>query len=865
MLEAGVTSDPEVGRMYTPIQDIRFGVRTLLKNPGFALIAVLTMALGIGANTAIFNVFNAVLLRTLPVADADQLVLLTDPDAHGRSFGGESGERSLLSYAEFLYLRDHNDVFSSSFAADSSLAERRISVGDSAVGAAEQNETATVRLVSGSYFTTLGVRPAAGHLFTPEMDRSRGGAPYAVISYAMWKNRFALDAAILGKTMRIGRSAIEIIGVTPPGFFGETVGLAPDVWLPIMMQDVVYPGRDFISETPSEVNIYIWLQVIARLKPGVTLAEAQAHMDVEFKRFLESALPPGGSDQQRRETMDQHLKLRSGAQGASTLHGPFGDPLKMLMALVGLVLLMACANIANLLLARGAARQKEFAVRMAIGAGRKRLLRQLLTESMLIAGLGAIAGLLMAQWIDVLLVRLASGGAGGNSIQLDLQPDASVLAFTFGVAALTAILFGLLPALRAVRVDLTPVLKSTLSGSGEEGLPHRLSTGKMLVIGQVSLSLILLVAAGLFLRSLWRLSEVNLGYKTENLVLFFVDGSPGGYKGEALLRFQRELLEKFSAIPGVRVATASSNGLFMQSESTDPVAIEGYTPKAGEEIHSRMDHVGPGYFSALGIPILAGREIGSQDVAGKPRVAVINQTFAKAYFANTSPLGKIVRDTYSGNPGEAEVVGVVADSRLNSLRETIRPRIYFPLFNPMWEHPAAAFELRTQANPAGVIAAVRKIVAETNPAFPPLSIRTLTERVAESLDTDLFITQLTGGFGVLALLLSSIGLYGLMAYNVARRTHDIGIRMALGAQPGSVLRAVLGETLLLVGLGIVVGIPLALGGTHLVRSMLFGVGLTDPVAILVAVAVLAGVAALAGYLPARRAARLDPLIALRYE
>jgi predicted permease len=851
--------------MATFWQDIRYGIRMLLKNPGFALVAVLTMALGMGANTAIFNVFNAVLLRTLPVADAQHLVLLTDPDASGRSFGGDTGERSLLSFAEFAYLRDHNDVFSATFAADSSWEPVQFSIAGSQEGVAEQNEAAHVRLASGNYFDTLGVRPTAGRLFTSEMDRALGGAPYAVLSYDFWKNHFALDPSILGKTLRIRQTAFEIIGVAPPGFLGETVGSVPDLWVPLVMQDAIYPGRDMLAATPSLVNIYLWLQMMGRLKPGVTLEQAQAHIDVEFKRYLETAAVPGMSEQDRRHLLDVRIKLQSGARGTSALNGRFGDSLKMLMALVGLVLLMACANIANLLLARGASRRKEFAVRIAIGAGRTRLLRQLLTESLLIAGLGAIAGLVLAQWADALLVRLASGGPAGSSIQLDLQPDARVLGFTLALAALTVILFGLFPALRAARLDLTPVLRATATGPGDEGLPRRMSAGKILVVFQVAMSLILLVAAGLFVRSLRRLSEVNLGYRTENLILFYVDGAPGGYKGDAVLRLHRELLDKFSAIPGVRVATASSNGLFMHSESGDPIAVEGYAPKAGEQLQSRMDHVGPAYFSTLGIPILAGREIGPLDVAGKPRVAVINQSFATAYFANSNPLGKIIRDTYSGNPGEAEVVGVVADSKLNSLREPARPRVYFPLLNPMWEHPAAAYELRTQANPASVIAAVRQIVAQTNPAFPPLKIEAMTELVADSLNTDRFITQLTGGFGVLALLLASIGLYGLMAYSVARRTHDIGIRMALGAQPGAVLRSVLRETLLLVGLGIAVGAPVALGGTRLVRSLLFGVGLADPLAIVFAVVLLAGVAALAGYLPARRAARVDPLIALRYE
>jgi len=527
------------------------------------------------------------------------------------------------------------------------------------------------------------------------------------------------------------------------------------------------------------------------------------------------------------------------------------------------VLLIACANVANLLLARGAARQKEFAVRLAIGAGRPRLIRQLLSESLLLALLGGAAGLLLAQWADALLLRMVSRGTTG--IQLSLRPDARMLIFALVVAVLTALLFGLIPALRATRLDLSPILKSTTGGITGQGAHRRLPASKILLIAQVGVSLVLLIAAGLFVRSLSRLSEVNLGYNRENLLLFEVNAAPAGVTGPAMLRFHQELLEKFSAIPGVRGVTLSSDGLFSHSESGDPISVEGYTPKSGEEIHSRMDHVGPGYFSTVGIPILIGREIEPQDSGNGPRVGVINQTFARQFFANTNPLGKVVKDTYPGNPAQVEIVGVVSDVKYNSLREEAKPRLYAPYFNPLWEHTHAFYEVRTVADPASVSAALRKTVRDTDSALRPIEIKTMPGLVDESLHTDQFIAKLSGAFGLLAVLLASIGLYGVMAYTVARRTRDIGIRMALGAQPNGVLWLVLRETLLLVLIGLAAGLPVALGGAHLLRSMLFGVGVADPAAILFATVLLCLVAALAGLLPARRAMRVDPMVALRYE
>jgi predicted permease len=853
--------------MGTLFQDLSYGFRMLAKNPGFTAVAVLTLSLGIGANTAIFSVLDAVLLRSLPVERPQQLVVLTDPDAHGREFGDEgAGNRSLLAFWEFEHLHDHNDVFASIFAADSSLPRLQVKINSSSASAADQSETATVRLVSGDFFSTLGVKATVGRVFTSDVDRARGASPFAVISYAFWKQRFGLELSILGKTIQIHRTLFEVIGVAPPGFFGETVGDAPDIWVPLMMQEAIYPGRDLLSPVPAVMNQYIWLQVMARLKPGVTLEQAKASINVAFKRMLASAVGTALTAEQRQQYLNQQINLQPGARGSSSLHGAFADPLKVLMGIVGLVLFIACANVANLMLARGAARQKEFAVRMAIGGGRSRLIRQLLTESLLLALLGAAAGLVLAQWADSVLVRMVSGvSTGPESVELGLQADARILGFTVVVAVLTAILFGLAPALRATRLDLSPVLKSTSVGTAGGLVHRRLPAGKLLVIAQVAVSLVLLVAAGLFVHSLARLSEVNLGYNREKLLLFRVDASPSGYKGVRILRLHQSLLEKFSAIPGVRTATLSSNGLFQGGESGDPIAIQGYTPKAGEELHSRMDHVGPGYFSTVGIPVLAGREIGPEDSGNVPRAAVVNQAFARAFFPHTNPIGKRVRDTDPGNPGDMEIVGVVADAKYHRLREDYQPRIFLPYFNPLWEHSAVAYEVRILGNPAGVSKAIRQAVEETDSTLLPIRIETMSELVEHSLDTDRFIARLSGAFGLLAMLLAAIGLYGLMAYNVARRTRDIGIRMALGAQRGEVFRLVVRQGLLLTLIGVGVGVAGAFGLTRYLSSLLYGVRPTDPATFAAVSLVLTSVALLASYIPARRATKVDPMVALRHE
>ncbi len=634
------------------------------------------------------------------------------------------------------------------------------------------------------------------------------------------------------------------------------------------MESAVYPGNDLLTAYPDgNIDQRMWLQVMARLNPGVSISKANAAINVPFQAYIHSSLAGQKlSGDELKNYAKQDIKVQSGARGASIVHSTFAEPLKVLMALVVLVLLIACANLANLLLARGAARQREFAVRLSIGAARGRLIRQLLTESVMLSFAGAALGLILAQWADSILLSMAGGA---DAFQISVRPDARILGFTIGVALLTAVLFGLIPALRATRIDLSPMLKAGASGATAEAASRRLPVAKLLVIAQVAVSLVLLVAAGLFVHSLVRLSNVTPGFTTEKMLTFRVLPSPAGYKDAQMAGLYRELLEKFKAVPGVEGVSLSSNGLFSNTESGDPIAVEGYTPKAGEVMASRMDHVGPDYFAVVGMQIVHGRGIEDQDSApsggSAPRVVVINQTFAKRFFPNTDPLGKRIRDTYPGSAADAEVVGVVSDAKYHTLREDAMPRIFIPMFNPFWQEQATYFEVRTDGDIAGVSNELRKIVTQTNPAIPEIEIRTMSSLLLQSMHTDYFIARLASVFGLLAIVLAGIGLYGIMAFTVARRTRDIGIRMTLGASPAIVLRQILHETLILMVIGIAVGVPIAIAGTRLIRGMLFGLGIVDPVATVAACAVLVTIAIAASYIPARRASRVDPMIALRYE
>ncbi|MEO7142862.1 MAG: ABC transporter permease, partial [Bryobacteraceae bacterium] len=693
-------------------------------------------------------------------------------------------------------------------------------------------------------------------------DRAPHAAPYAVLSYGYWTKRFGRRPDVLGKVIRINHASLTVIGVTPPEFFGETVGEAPDMWIPIMMEPDVKPGRDWLHDDESVVERLMWLQVMGRLKPGVAMKQAQANISLVFHRILSGYQIVNLDADHRRDLLGQTIQLREGARGISSLRGQFAQPLYLLMAVVGLVLLIACANIANLLLARATARQKEIAVRLAMGAGRWRLGRQLLTESLLLALIGGAAGVLLAAWGSRILLRIVSSGT--SAVPLDVRMDVRVLGFTFGLSILTGVLFGLAPAFRAVRVDLAPTLKE--NSRGVIGRAGQISLGKILVVGQIAISLLLLIGAGLFIRTLRNLENVALGYQRAKLVVVYIESVSAGYKDQAAADLYLRLLDEIRALPGVRSATFSQNGLFGGSECGTGLYVQGYTPRKKGDTGARCDTVGPDYFSALGIPLLRGRELGRQDTAAATAGCVINQAMAHDFFSGRDPIGKHIRDLFPGSKFECEIVGVAQDVRDHNLRGNIPRRFYIPVTHPMGGTPPGVnFEIRTFADPAGVVSAVRSRIHEIDKSVPILNVATMDELVDKRVLQERIIAELSTFFGALALLLASIGLYGVLSYAVARRTNEIGIRMAIGAGQRTVIWMILRETLVLVVVGGVIGIGAAMGLARLISSRIYGVSAADPVTMAAAAATLIAVAMFAACFPAFRAARVDPMMALRVE
>jgi predicted permease len=838
------------------LKDLRYAGRQMMRSPGFTIVAVLSLALGIGANTGIFSMLNTVLMKTLPVRDPGALVILSDPDSAGVAVGSNGGERNLLTYPEFAQLRERLDVFDGMFASESSMAryDGRINGG--------AREDVHARLVTGGFFQVLGVSPVLGRFFVPQDDRVPAQSPYAVLSYDFWQRRFARSPSVLGTNIRLGNATLTVIGVAGPGFSGENVGQQPDVWAPMMMQPLMKPGSDWLHEDMSkDLDKVMWLHVFGRLKPGATMAQAQAEADVAFKTILESGYGTVLSEQTRKDFLDQRLKLRAASQGASIVRKRITEPLLILLAVVGLVLLIACANVANLMMARAAARSREMGIRVALGAGRWRLVRQMLTESVLLALMGSAAGLIVAQGAIRLLLALSS--TPGASVDLKTTFDLRVLGFTAAVAVLTALLFGLIPALRATKVDVNLALKE---GSLSATAPNRrVSFARLLVAIQVGLSLILLVGSGLFLRTLRNLQSLELGYAKDRMYQIRVDATAAGYKENALVNLYDDLQQRLRLIPGVRGVSYSENGLFNGTESADRILVEGFTPKRKQDENSLFDVAGPAYFSTLGVPILLGREIALDDVAGARRVVVINEAFAKTFFGDRSPIGRHITAQFGDNKWTWEVIGVAANARDHQLRGDVPPRYYRTAGGGGYLPSAVSFQIRTAGAPGGVATAVRRIIQEKDDNLPILNARTLSEFVDQRVTGERTIAELSAIFGAIALALASIGLYGVLSFGVARRTGEIGIRMALGAPRLAVIGMILRETGWMVAAGIVGGVLVAAGATRLIASQLFGVTPLDPATILAAVGVLIVVALLAGFLPAQRASRVNPVTALRNE
>ena len=829
-------------------QDLRYGARMLLKNKAFTFVAVLSLALGIGANTAIFSLLDAVLLKMLPVKTPEQLVFLE------RSGVPQGPKRSSnLSYAFFEQLRAQHEALAGVCTFASSP---RVNVAVDG-----QAEVADVQRVSGSFFALLGVNALLGRTITEEDDKVPGGHPVVVISHHYWQRRFARDPAIVGKTIVVNGHPFTIIGVTPPDFFGVTVGEAPALWAPTMMYAQIMPGSSIEEFFNNPLQF-----VLARLMPEVTEQQASAVLTGLLQQSLLGERSSQLSLEKQQSLQQQGIGLTPASQGLSSLRAQFSEPLRILMAVVGLVLLIACANVANLLLARATARRNEIAVRLALGASRLRLIRQLLTESILLALAGGVLGLLLAWWGSDLLLTLV--GSGRNPIFLKLTLDARVLGFTTAASLLAGILFGLAPALRATGVELTPALKDSARSSGGSS---RLGLGKMLVVAQVAFSLLLLIGAGLFVRSLEKLKSLDAGFKRENVLLVSTDPLMIGYQGRQIAELYQRLLGRIKAIPGVRSASLSRHGLLSEYASAGSVYIQGRAPRPDENTllqgGKNTPHfcdVGPEYFETVGMTILRGRSFTAQDDENAPKVAVVNETFARYYFGDEDPIGRRF-GIGPGGSSQIEIVGVVKDTKYNSLREPALLTYYIPYFQYAGFWRDTTFQIRTAADPTRIIAAVQQAVREVEANLPLFNVKTLATQVDESLVQERLIGTVSSFFGLLSLLLAAIGLYGVMAYSVSQRTHEIGVRMALGAQRGDVLSMVLTQGMKLVLLGVGLGLAVSLAGTRIIASQLFGITPTDLVTFVGVPFLLLIVAVLACFLPAQRATRVDPLVALRYE
>jgi predicted permease len=820
----------------------------LVRSPGLTLVAVLSLALGIGANAAIFSLLNAVMLRDLPVQDPGLLVLLGQARAAGST--DDFAETELYSYGFYRAMRQKNQVFSEV----SALLSIFFGGMHGTVDGSSNLEPVNVQLVSGTYFPTLGVRTILGRAFTAAEDEPAGAHPVAVVSYSWWKRRFGRDPSVVGKTVTLSSTVYTIIGVTPQEFFGTTVGQRPDLWIPLSMEKQISPGWNGLDNKWFE-SLYI----LGRLKPGVTIDQASGNVNVLARQIWQEDAGSVLTKQQQQDLEHAHIVLTPASRGLSRLRFEFSLPLQILMALVGLVLLIACANIANLLLARATTRQREIAVRMAIGAGRARLVRQMLTESFMMAFFGGALGVLFAWWASGALVAMVSNGP--EPLPLNVAPDARVLAFTFLVSLGTAILFGSVPALRTTRVDVAPALKEArgaVSAAGRGGL------AKTLIVSQVALSLVLLIGAGLFLRTLVNLANVDAGFDKENVLLFSIDPVDVGYKEDVrLTNLFQQIEQRVSAEPGVRAASVSFF-TFNQGGWTDPVSILGKPPTPENDRGATYNVVGSAYFSAMGIPLLVGRVFSDQDTEKSPKVAVINQTMAQRYFPDGSPIGR--HFGVGGDPKHAddiEVVGVVKDAKTESLREQPFPEAYFPYTQRIGYY--YDLEVRYSGDPKAIVTEVRHAVSDVDRNLPITYQNTLAEQVDRSIASQALIARLSAFFGLLAVFLACIGIYGLMGYAVTRRTSEIGIRMALGAGRWRVLWMVMRESLILVSVGLVIGVPVAVAAEGLVSKMLFGLRPVDPASLAGAASLLAAFAVIAGYLPARKASLVDPMVAVRYE
>jgi len=829
---------------------MRQAIRVLGKSPSFTLVAILSLALGIGANTAIFTLLDQVLLRSLPVRAPEQLVLLRFTGADEGSLRSRDDGQLYFSYPMYRDLRDRNTAF------QGVLATFNL---DIAVNARGTTERASGELVSGNYFDMLGVRPAFGRMFQQSDDLTPNANPVAVLSYGYWQRHFGGDSSVLNQTIRVNDHPFTVVGVAAPGFRSVVVGDSPDVFVPTMMKAQFMPGSDDLEERRSR-----WLNIVARLKPGTTAKQAEAAINPLWYSLRQMELDQMHKPSQRFRTqfMQTHLSLLDGASGFSPLRNQFSVALEALMAMVGLVLLIACANVANLLLARGASRQREIAIRFALGASRIQVMRQFMLESLLLAMAGGALGIVLASVLTELLLHSLPANTR-LEFAFSASPDLRTLAFTLAATVLTGIVFGLAPTFQAVRSGIAGTLKDLAGSVAGGGGQARFR--KLLVAAQTGLSLLLMVGAGLFARSLFNIKTQDLGFRPDHILAFDIDPKLNGYSSAQIFSFYDRLRNQLRSEPGVRAVACSRMGLITDSSSGSNITVAGYHDKEGEDMNPNFDQVSPGFLSTAGIPLIAGREFTASDGQGAPKVAIVNEKFQKYFFGNESAVGHwFGMGGGNGTKTDIQIVGVAKDGKYSSMRQQTPRFVYLPYLQSQ-DPGGMTFYIRTQQNPALAASVVRRTFAQLDPNLPVNNLATMDQVIADNIWLDRVVAALSMGFGLLATGLAAIGLYGVLAFTVARRTREIGIRLALGATNLRILRLVLAEVGLLTGVAIAVAIPVSIALAQYLKSQLFGLSSADPLTLVAAAFFLLLVGTVAGYMPARRATRVDPVTALRYE
>ncbi|MEQ9400353.1 MAG: ABC transporter permease [Longimicrobiales bacterium] len=834
------------------MKGIRLALRTLLKTPFVTAVAILSLALGIGANAAIFSLFDQMLLQALPVQEPERLVNLRvpGPNPGSQSCGSAGGCDEVLSYPMLRDLEAFESATVSGLAGHVSFGVNLSLEGRTTNGTGLQ--------VTGSYFPVLGVQPGLGRLLSPADDENVGGHYVAVLGWDYWQGELGGDPAVLNRTLIINGEPMTVVGVAPRGFQGTTLGTIPDVYVPMTMRGAMNPWFD-----GWENRRWYWAYAFARLAPGASLEQAQSELTGVYNGIIndvEAALQTGMSDTRMEQFRAKEILLTPGQRGQSSLQGEVQTPLRLLFVITGMVLLIACANIANLLLARGAARGQEMAIRGAMGASRGQLLRQLVTESVLLALMGGMASLFVADWTLGLLPSILPPQAV-DAVSVQLRPG--VVAFVGLVSLATGFVFGMYPALHATRPDLVTMLKAT---SGQpSGARAAARFRSSLVTAQIALSMALLVGAGLFIKSLVNVSRLDLGLNTENVITFSISPALNGYESERSMELVVEAEERLRAIPGVTAVTGSLVPALSGDSWGNDASVEGFEWAPDVDANSRYNEVGPGYFGAMQIPLLAGREFVDADGAGAPRVAIINEAFARKFGLDPrTAVGKFMARGSGRDELDIEIVGVVQDAKYNDVKGAVPPVFTLP-YRQNDGLTSLNFYVRTGIDPASVLQAIPGVVKALDPNLPVEDLKTLDQQVRENIVMDRLISTLSAAFALLATLLAAVGLYGVLTYTVAQRTREIGLRMALGAPRGKVQGMVLGQVTRMTLVGGVLGVGAALLMGRWAQSLLFGLEPTDPAVVAMVAAMLGGVAFLAGYLPARRASRVDPMVALRHE